>query len=198
MAVEREIKLRVAGADQARATLAQAQAAVEQAIANHAQGKTNLELARVTAERWASLFAQGVVSRQENDQYQAQFQAQSANVQALEKAIAAQRSNVGAAEANLARLNEVQGYRVVRAPFDGVVVRRHVDPGATLGPGQPLLDIRSEGAGELTTPVPEYRNPGKNWRLKRGAMPHWYKAQQGIRTRALSGAARVARFRPRV
>ena len=55
-----------------------------------------------------------------------------------------------------------------------------------------------EGAAELTTPVPEYRNPGKNWRLKRGAMPHWYKAQQGIRTRALSGAARVARFRPRV
>lgn len=54
-----------------------------------------------------------------------------------------------------------------------------------------------EGATELTTPVPEYRNPGKNWRLKRGAMPHWYKAQQGIRTRALSGAARVARFRPR-
>lgn len=49
----------------------------------------------------------------------------------------------------------------------------------------------------LTTPVPEYRHPGKNWRLKRGAMPHWYKAQQGIRTRALSGAARVARFRPR-
>ena len=45
--------------------------------------------------------------------------------------------------------------------------------------------------------LPEYRHPGKNWRLKRGAMPHWYKAQQGIRTRALSGAARVARFRPR-
>ena len=49
----------------------------------------------------------------------------------------------------------------------------------------------------LTTPVPEYRHPGKKWRLKRGAMPHWYKAQQGIRTRAQSGAARVARFRPR-
>jgi sec-independent protein translocase protein TatB len=51
--------------------------------------------------------------------------------------------------------------------------------------------------GALTTPVPEYRHPGKNWRLKRGAVPHWYKAQQGLRTRALSGAARVARFRPR-
>jgi sec-independent protein translocase protein TatB len=55
----------------------------------------------------------------------------------------------------------------------------------------------SHDGGALTTPVPEYRHPGKNWRLKRGAVPHWYKAQQGLRTRALSGAARVARFRPR-
>ena len=43
---------------------------------------------------------------------------------------------------------------------------------------------------------PEYKHPGKNWRLKRSAMPHWYKARQGVRTKALSGAARVARFRP--
>ena len=49
----------------------------------------------------------------------------------------------------------------------------------------------------LTTPVPEYKNPGKKWRLKRGATPGWYKARHGVRTRALSGAARVARFRPR-
>ncbi len=43
---------------------------------------------------------------------------------------------------------------------------------------------------------PEYQHPKKNWRLKRGATPSWYKARQGVRTRALSGAARVARFRP--
>ena len=43
---------------------------------------------------------------------------------------------------------------------------------------------------------PEYKHPGKNWRLKRSALPQWYKARQGVRTRALSGAARVARFRP--
>lgn len=55
------------------------------------------------------------------------------------------------------------------------------------------------GAGHdvLTTPVPEYRHPGKKWRLKRGAMPQWYKASQGVRTRVQSGAARVARHRPR-
>lgn len=44
--------------------------------------------------------------------------------------------------------------------------------------------------------VPEYKHPGKNWRLKRGSTPSWYKARQGVRTRALSGAARVARYRP--
>jgi sec-independent protein translocase protein TatB len=47
-----------------------------------------------------------------------------------------------------------------------------------------------------TPPQPEYKHPGKNWRLKRSAMPQWYKARQGVRTKALSGAARVARFRP--
>ena len=44
---------------------------------------------------------------------------------------------------------------------------------------------------------PEYKHPGKHWRVKQGAMPQWYKARSGVRTRALSGAARVARFRPK-
>ena len=43
---------------------------------------------------------------------------------------------------------------------------------------------------------PSYRHPKKNWRLKRGATPQWYKQRQGIRGKAQSGAARVARFRP--
>jgi sec-independent protein translocase protein TatB len=43
---------------------------------------------------------------------------------------------------------------------------------------------------------PEYRHPKKKWRLKQGATPGWYKARAGIRTKALSGAARVARYRP--
>jgi sec-independent protein translocase protein TatB len=36
----------------------------------------------------------------------------------------------------------------------------------------------------------------KNWRLKRAAMPIWYKQQNGVRRHVQSGAARVARFRP--
>lgn len=44
---------------------------------------------------------------------------------------------------------------------------------------------------------PTYRHPKKNWRIKQKAMPQWYKARTRVRTRAQSGAARVARFRPR-
>ncbi|MDP3652553.1 MAG: Sec-independent protein translocase protein TatB [Rhodoferax sp.] len=50
---------------------------------------------------------------------------------------------------------------------------------------------------EANTKAPEYKHPNKKWRLKQGATPHWYKARTGTRTKALSGAARVARFRPR-
>ncbi len=43
---------------------------------------------------------------------------------------------------------------------------------------------------------PEYRHPSKKWRIKQGAVPQWYKARAGVRSKALSGAARVARYRP--
>ena len=48
----------------------------------------------------------------------------------------------------------------------------------------------------LPPPPPTYKRPNKKWRLKRGAMPMWFKQRQGIRRQAQSGAARVARFRP--
>ncbi len=49
---------------------------------------------------------------------------------------------------------------------------------------------------EATPEYPQYKHPRKNWRLKQGATPQWYKARNGVRTKALSGAARVARYRP--
>jgi sec-independent protein translocase protein TatB len=61
---------------------------------------------------------------------------------------------------------------------------------ATLGMSEP------HSALSTFEPVPEYQHPKKKWRLKQGAMPNWYKARAGVRTKALSGAARVARFRP--
>jgi sec-independent protein translocase protein TatB len=65
-----------------------------------------------------------------------------------------------------------------------------------LNQGVAGLGLDSSEPEEWKPPQPEYKHPQKNWRLKRSAMPHWYKARQGLRTRALSGAARVARYRP--
>ena len=161
---------------QAQANLQQTHAALDQAQANYEQGKSNMELARVTAQRWASLAAQGVVSKQENDQYQAQYQSQTANVNALEKAIAAQRSNIAAAEANLARLDETQSYRVVKAPFDGLITQRNVDVGALVNSGNTLLfRVAQTGTLRLYVNIPEANaksiRPGQVARISVASMP---------------------------
>ena len=63
-------------------------------------------------------------------------------------------------------------------------------------PGDTMLPPNS-GQHEGWSPAPpEYKHPKKNWRLKRSATPQWYKQRAGVRVKAQSGAARVARFRP--
>jgi len=66
-------------------------------------------------------------------------------------------------------------------------VQQNLEGGESAVPFTPL---------ETPPSYPEYKHPRKNWRLKQGAVPQWYKARAGVRTKALSGAARVARFRP--
>ena len=124
---------------QARAAVQQSQADLERATAALEQGKANEQLAKVTASRWDNLSKKGVVSRQENDQYQAQYLAQSANVRALDRAVAAAKGNVAASQANVARLGELQGYLQVRAPFAGVITLRNIDVGALVNTGSTLL-----------------------------------------------------------
>ena len=124
---------------QAKAASLQAQAAVDQAMANYERGKADEDLAKLTAQRWSALATKGVVSRQENDRYQAEYRALVAATQALDKAVAMQKSNVAAAEANLERLDKIQSYRLVKAPFDGVITLRNVDTGALVNAGNTLL-----------------------------------------------------------
>jgi RND family efflux transporter MFP subunit len=72
-------------------------------------------------------------------------------------------AELGAANAELAAalaaLAELESATTVPAPFAGVVVRRHVDTGATVGPGTPLLDIRSLDAGSILAMIPESAIP---------------------------------------
>ena len=124
---------------QAQAALVQAQSDLERANAALEQGKANESIAKVTASRWDNLVRRGAVSKQENDQYQAQYQAQSANVRALERAVDAAKANITASQASLGRLSDMQGYLKVRAPFAGVVTLRNVDVGTLINTGNTML-----------------------------------------------------------
>ena len=130
--LDQQVRQAQAAVEQAQADLARASAALE-------QGKANESIAQVTATRWDNLVKRGAVSKQDNDQYQAQYQAQAANVKALERAVDAAKGNISAMQANVGRLTEMQGYLSVRAPFAGVVTLRNVDVGTLVNTGSTML-----------------------------------------------------------
>jgi RND family efflux transporter MFP subunit len=92
-----------------------------QAIADMATAKANYELARITTERWQGLLATQSVSQQDADQRAGDAAAKAATLQS--------------AAANLARLNELEAFKRVLAPFDGVVTQRNTDIGALINAG---------------------------------------------------------------
>jgi RND family efflux transporter MFP subunit len=141
---------------QAKANVQQMEAALAQTQANYQQGKSDTEMARVTAGRWSSLAAKGVVSQHENDLYQAQYQSRIASLQSLEKAIAAQRGTVAAGQANVARLERMQSYLLVKAPFAGIITLRNVDVGALVNTGTTMLfRIAQTGTLRVYVNVPQ-------------------------------------------
>jgi multidrug efflux pump subunit AcrA (membrane-fusion protein) len=104
----------------------QAREQLNQAEAQVSQQQAQLALNRVTWERWRTLVAKGVFSRQDGDQREADFKAQEAVVASAER-------NVESFRANLRRLQALQSYERVTAPFDGVITQRNTDVGALVG-----------------------------------------------------------------
>jgi RND family efflux transporter MFP subunit len=140
------------------------------------------DLARLQEARMESLYAARVAALRE-----------------VEGARAERRGAEAAwAQANAAA-SQMESATAIEAPFDGVVVRRHADVGATLGPGQALLDLRSHAVGEITAAVPEselsrLEGPAE---FQVGAGP-WREARLA-RVDGMTDFAtrsRVARFRP--
>lgn len=93
---------------QARSALARATAALQQARqdvstkkANLGRAKADVEIARKTAERWATLVKQGAVSGQEADEKQAQYEARRADAEAAAAAVSSSEANVAAAQASV-------------------------------------------------------------------------------------------------
>jgi RND family efflux transporter MFP subunit len=115
---------------------------LSQAIAARQQAAASLDLARTTVERWESLRKKDAVSQQELEEKR------SANAQAL--------ANLAAADANVERLRQLEGFKRIVAPFAGVITRRNVDVGD-------LIDAGSSGGRALfllaqTDPLRVYVN----------------------------------------
>ncbi len=104
----------------------QAREQLRQAEAQEAQQQAQLDLTRVTWERWRTLVAKGVFSRQDGDQRETDYRAQLANVASSQRQVESYR-------ANLRRTVALQGYERITAPFDGVVTQRNADVGALVG-----------------------------------------------------------------
>jgi multidrug efflux pump subunit AcrA (membrane-fusion protein) len=115
----------------------QARAALRQAQSQLAQQQSQLDLARVTWDRWKVLVAKGVFSRQDGDQRETDYNAQLSNVAAAQR-------NVQSFEANLGRLISLQQYERVTAPFDGIITARNVDVGA-------LISAQGSGGGDTSS-----------------------------------------------
>ena len=106
--------------------------------------ESNLELARTTAERWQSLLEKHAVSRQETDQAVSDF--------------ASKQAAVDASMANVRRLEQLQSYEKVFAPFTGVITARETDVGALIDAGsspKELFHLAAIDKLRVYVPVPE-------------------------------------------
>jgi RND family efflux transporter MFP subunit len=87
----------------------------------------NMNFAKITADRYDKLVKQGLVATQTGDQYDAQYKADVATVQAD--------------EANVAHLQNLEDFKYITAPFDGVITQRNLDIGALVDAGSTGSDM---------------------------------------------------------
>jgi RND family efflux transporter MFP subunit len=122
---------------------------LHQAEADYASAQANDALAQSSAKRWAALLATDSVSKQENDERQADAQAKHALL--------------ASSKANLDRLKELEGFKRVLAPFDGVVTARQTDVGALINSGaaqgQSLFRVSDNSRLRIYVQVPESYTP---------------------------------------
>jgi RND family efflux transporter MFP subunit len=123
---------------------------LSQARANREQIKAALALAKISADRWENLRKSDSVSQQETDQQASGYQ------QAL--------ANLAASDANVRRLEQLESFKNVYAPFTGVLTRRTVDPGALINAGaqangRELFDIALVDPLRVYVSVPQAYAP---------------------------------------
>jgi RND family efflux transporter MFP subunit len=100
---------------------------LSQARAARQQSSAQLDIAKISAERWLNLRKTDSVSQQETDTQTSTYQQAQANL--------------AAADANVRRLEQLESFKRVYAPFSGVLVKRNVDPGALISAGSAGVEL---------------------------------------------------------
>jgi membrane fusion protein, multidrug efflux system len=100
---------------------------LSQARATRQQISAQLELAKISSDRWQNLRKTDSVSQQETD----------TQTNAYQQALA----NLAAADANFRRLEQLESFKHVYAPFAGVLIKRNVDPGALINAGSAGVEL---------------------------------------------------------
>jgi len=153
----------------------QAREQLRQAEAQQMQQQATLDLNKVTNDRWRTLVAKGVFSRQDGDQREADYLAQRAVVASAER-------NVESYRANLARVIALQSYERITAPFDGIITQRNTDVGALVGASgaasmAPMQSSQSSTGGSAS--VGNSNNGGSSGSANQSATPSTGQAQGG-------------------
>lgn len=159
----------------AQSAFQEATAAGEEVSRGLAASQAQADVARKTYERYVYLKQQNAVSPQEFDEVEARQRAAEANLAAT-KAKQAQAGAMKARAASEAQAAEtVAGYARVVAPFDGVVVRRQVEPGSMVMPGMPLIVVEDRSKYRMEVTVDAARAVGivrgASARVRLDAMP---------------------------
>lgn len=106
-------------------------------------------MARTTLDRMARLLGQRVVSQEDFDKAKAEYET-------LTRQVEATAAQEGTVTSKLGELAALRAYTRITAPFDGILARRYVDPGAFVTAGSPLALVDAATGGfELTGQVDE-------------------------------------------
>ncbi|MGA8366590.1 MAG: efflux RND transporter periplasmic adaptor subunit [Candidatus Acidiferrales bacterium] len=124
---------------------------LDQARADLNTAQANYSLSEITAKRYQGLLQTDSVSKQDVDNAVGDFQAKKAMV--------------ASAESNVKRLEELQSFEKIYAPFDGVITARNtdighlIDSGASGGTAMELFHIASTGVLRVYVNVPQQDSP---------------------------------------
>ena len=140
---------------QAEAVRNDARAGISELESAIAGAQATLDLAAVTRKRMRDLFDKRSISNQEFDEADTRFRQAQAAWEGARSRRSRLNDSIATAEAALQSAGVARSFAQIAAPFSGVVVERHAEPGSLASPGVPLLVVEQEGKWRFEAVVEE-------------------------------------------